>query len=129
MAGGGVAFPLNGAVGRLHFQNQVRRLQANPAPQVALLRVLAIEIEVADRRIALRGITSRAVFRPSSQAQAVGVDAGHGAEADAQRQTVAATGIEFQGVQGQVHIGGTAGQSAHQQYANSRRIGRVGVAV
>ena len=88
-----------------------------------------IEIEIAGRGVALRWVAADAVARRIAAAQAVGVGARHGAEADAQGQGIAAAGVQLQRVQRQIHIGGDAGQPAHQQHADAGGVGGIGVAV
>ena len=86
-------------------------------------------IEIAFRRVTLGGVAARAILRPTTQPQAIGVGARYGAEPHAQGQTIAATSVQFQRMQGQVDIGCGARQPAEQQNSGARRIGRVGVTV
>ena len=73
-------------------------MKANPAPQVALLRALSVEIEITLGRITLGRIASRTIIRPPAEAQSVGVSAGGGTEADAQSESVATPGVQLQSV-------------------------------
>ena len=85
----------------LDFEDEIRRLQADPTPQIPLLGVAAIVEETNDWRVILGGPSAGRVFGCDAQRHAVWIGARHGAQGHGVGQCFAAVEVYLQGIQSQ----------------------------